>query len=256
MSSMVEAIILGILQGLTEFFPISSTAHLVLLPEFLGWSGPVDTLGFDIALHGGTLLALLILLRGQIIGLFKKDRRLLFGIALATIPAGVTGIFLDEIVASNLRTPVFIALTLSVFGAYMYVSERKTGGGTLRSIGLREALIIGLSQAVAVLPGVSRSGITIATALFLGIRREDAARFSFLLSIPVIGGAVTLELPGLVRTGAGTEISIIIAGVTASFISGLFALTFLLWFFRRATLRPFVYYRLLLAVIIIVITLS
>jgi len=256
MSSMLEAIILGILQGLTEFFPVSSTAHLVLLPKFMGWSGPVDTLGFDIALHGGTLLALLILMRGQIIGLFMKDRWLLFGIALATIPAGVTGILLDDIVASHLRTPVFIALTLSVFGAYMYVSERKTGGGTLQSVGLKEALLIGLSQAIAVLPGVSRSGITIATALFMGIRREDAARFSFLLSIPVIGGAVFLELLDLREVQSRIDPSLLVAGVTASFISGLFALRFLLWFFRRATLRPFVYYRLLLAAIIIAITLS
>ncbi len=248
---MFEAIILGILQGLTEFFPVSSTAHLVLLPKLMGWEGAVDTLGFDVALHGGTLLALLIVMREKIMEILLRERHLLLKIIIATVPAGVMGVLFEDTVSSHLRSPIFIAIMLILFGGYMYVSERKVGAGTLNSIGYSAALLIGVAQAVAIFPGVSRSGVTIATALFLGVKRDEAGRFSFLLSIPVIGGALLLEMLHINKAASIGEPDTIITGVIASFISGVFALRFLLWFLRRATLRPFVYYRLLLAVIII-----
>ncbi len=249
---MLEAVILGIIQGLTEFFPVSSTAHLVLVPWFMNWSGQVSTLAFDVALHGGTLLALLLYFWRDWLSMLTSRRRLLGLVLLATVPAGIVGVSLEGLVETTLRGPLVIAFSLVVFGLYMLWAERFPQKRKLSDVNFIDALVIGLSQAVAVVPGVSRSGITISTGLMRNLNREDAARFSFFLSGPVIGGAFVLEMKDILTGPSQWDMGPLVAGFVAAFLSGLFAIRFLLWFFRRFPLNVFVYYRVVIAVIIVI----
>lgn len=246
-----RAIVLGIVQGLTEFLPVSSTAHLILFPWFFGWSGQVDTLAFDVALHGGTLLALLVCFYKDWVNLFLNDRRMLSYILVGVVPAGIAGVLLNKYVESTLRNPLIIVFTLVGFGVLMIVAE-KLSRKRKECVSLSDSFFIGVSQAVALIPGVSRSGITITAGLFKDLTRESAARFSFLLSTPVIGGAVLLEGRKLVASPEVHHFDIILAGVIASFISGYLAIRFLLGFLKRHPLHVFVYYRFILAAVIAV----
>ena len=248
---MVEAIILRIVQGLTEFIPVSSTAHLILLPEFFNWKGDVNTLSYDIALHGGTLLALLVYFREQWVKLLTVDRRLLTMIVIGTVPAGVAGLLFEDVISTALRNSAVIATSLILIGIVMLIAERSRGGRSFSSIKTGDALSIGVAQAVALIPGVSRSGITISAGLFRGVDREASARFSFLLSMPVIAGAIFLEGIHLIKDPVSYDLSIFAAGFAASTITGFLTIKFLLWFFRRFSLRVFVYYRFALAAIIL-----
>jgi undecaprenyl-diphosphatase len=249
---MFESLILGIVQGLTEFFPISSTAHLILFPWFFGWKGEIDTLSFDVALHAGTLLSLLVCFRRDWIDLISKKQRLLVYIILASIPAGVTGFLLNDIVENTLRNPLLISVMLIVFGVVMLAAEKrppsKKGFETVR---IGDALFIGIAQAIAIIPGVSRSGITITAGLFAGLKRDASARFSFLLSTPIIAGATLLHLKKLAEGNGIHDLRLFVTGFIASFITGYFAIKFLLSFLKRHPLNVFVYYRFLLAVVII-----
>ncbi|RMG73632.1 MAG: undecaprenyl-diphosphate phosphatase [Nitrospirae bacterium] len=251
MNELTQSVVLGIVQGVTEFIPVSSTAHLVLIPKFLGWKGTVNTLEYDIALHGGTLLALLIYFKEQWIRLFTKELKLLFYLIVATVPAGVVGVLFEDYVSTTLRTPLIIAISLIVFGLFMLYSERYGGTKDIGRLTLFDSLIIGLFQSVALIPGVSRSGITISGGLLRGFRREEAARFSFLLSTPVIGGALVLEGLKVIKGNGVIEPEIMLGGFLSAFFSGLFVIWGLLWFFKRFSLKGFVYYRVLLAVIIL-----
>ncbi len=251
MNELTQSVVLGIVQGLTEFIPVSSTAHLVLIPKFLGWKGLVNSLEFDIALHGGTLLALLIYFWKEWIGLFTSQFRLLFYLLVATVPAGLVGVALEDYVSTTLRSPLIIAITLVVFGVVMIIAERYRGDRALDSLSLKDSILIGCFQAVALIPGVSRSGITISGGLFRGFQRVEAARFSFLLSTPVIGGALLLEALKMIKHPASYNLHLIIPGFLSAFVSGFLVIWGLLWFFRRFSLRGFVYYRVVLAVIII-----
>ncbi|NOZ26179.1 MAG: undecaprenyl-diphosphate phosphatase [Nitrospirae bacterium] len=253
---MIEAIILGIVQGLTEFLPVSSTAHLILIPEFFGWHGDLNTLTYDIALHGGTLLALLVYFRKQWLDLLTVERPLLLKIAIATIPAGVAGVLFKDAVSTTLRNSYVIAASLVVVGLVMLLSEKTKARRGFSSIRTVDALAIGLAQAVALIPGVSRSGITISAGLFGGIEREASARFSFLLSMPVIAGATLLEGVHVLKNQANYDMGLFAAGFAASAVTGFVTIKFLLWFFRRFSLRTFVYYRFALAGIIVVSYLS
>ncbi|MFA4829294.1 MAG: undecaprenyl-diphosphate phosphatase [Thermodesulfovibrionales bacterium] len=248
---MSEAIILGIVQGFTEFLPVSSTAHLILFPWFFGWKGAVDSLTFDVALHAGTLLALIGCFWKDWLGIFFHNRRLLFFLVVATIPAGLAGIFFKHAIEGSLRSPLIIVITLILFGIVMLLSERMKKDRTVKDVKLSDAIVIGISQAVALIPGVSRSGITISAGLFRGLEREESARFSFLLSTPAVFGAVLLEGRKLLLSPDNYALSLFLAGLIASAISGLIAIRFLLYFFRRHPLNIFVYYRFMLAVIII-----
>ena len=249
---MVQAIILGVIQGLTEFLPISSTAHLVLVPEFLGWDDALLTsLPFDVALHAGTFLSVLICFRRDIVEMLTTDRRRLWLLALATVPAGVAGLTLEDYVSGVLRGPGVIGAMLIAFGAVMLVSDRVgTRSRALASMGVRDALVIGLCQALALVPGVSRSGATISARLFMGMRREEAARFSFLLSLPVIAGAVLLEGRKLFTTaaapGGSVDMALVSAGFAASFVTGILAIRFMLRFLVDHRLDAFVVYRFVL----------
>ncbi len=247
---MLESIILGIIQGIAEFFPISSTAHLVLLPWFFGWEGDVSTLTFDVALHAGTLMSLFICFWKDIKDMFGKNFKLLLLIAVGTVPAGLAGLYLEDYVAGPLRGPQIIAAALVVVGGVMYASEGLRGKKTLGGLGLLDVLFIGALQAVALVPGVSRSGITISAGLARGVRRDHAARFSFLLSIPVIAGAAVLEGRHLFDSTGDTDMALVGAGFAAAFVTGVVAIKLLIHYLKRFTLKAFVYYRFVLAGVI------
>jgi undecaprenyl-diphosphatase len=248
---MLEAIILGIVQGLTEFLPVSSTAHLILFPWFFGWKGELDTLTFDVALHAGTLLALILFFwRDWLELIFKKQR--LFGlIILASIPAGAAGFLLNDIVENNLREPLVISIMLIAVGILMLVAERTNKHKGLEKTGLKDSLIIGIAQAIAIIPGVSRSGITISAGLFRGFEREASARFSFLLSTPLIAGATALHLKEALISQTNHDFRLFFAGIITSFITGFIAIKFLLKFLKKNPLNLFVYYRFVLSAVII-----
>lgn len=255
------AVLFGVVQGITEFFPISSSGHLVLLHDLLGISVAND-LAFDVALHWGTLLALIIffwkdlvhLVRGFFsslghgAGKWNEHERLVWRIIVGTIPAVVIGLFLQKFdVEEKLRTPwVVVTLLFGIALLFLFVERRYRGTRTLQEITYRTAILIGTAQAFALIPGISRSGITIIIAMALGFMRRDAARFSFLLSIPAVFGAGALLLPNLAGLSAQDQ-GIVALGFFASAVTGVFALRFLLAFLRKGTMRPFAWYRIALA---------
>jgi undecaprenyl-diphosphatase len=261
----IQALLLGILQGLTEFLPVSSSAHLILLPWFFRWNNPlVDSLTFDVALHAGTLLAILwyfwkdwVELVGGFFRILARRRvedsqeRLIIYIVLSTIPAAVAGFLLEKMIEGSFRNPALIVYPLVAVSFLMIYAERRLHPShPLDKLRLKDALIIGCAQALALLPGVSRSGITITTGLLRGYRREAATRFSFLLSTPVIAGAALLHLGHLPKNMI-SEWPIFAIGFVSSGIVGYLAITFLMHFLRRHTLNVFAGYRLAMAGIII-----
>ncbi|MCG2709638.1 MAG: undecaprenyl-diphosphatase UppP [Thermodesulfovibrionales bacterium] len=248
---MVEAIILGIVQGLTEFLPVSSTAHLILLPWFFGWKGDLDSLTFDVALHAGTLLSLIICFWKDWVEILLNNRKLLALLVVATLPAGIAGILFNDAVETTLRSPLIIVFTLVLFGIVMLISERWKRGREIKDMTFSDAIIIGTAQAIALIPGVSRSGITISAGLFRGLGREASARFSFILSTPVIFGATLLEGRKLISKVGSYDLNLFMAGVVTSAVTGYIAIKFLLYFLKKHPLNIFVYYRFVLALIII-----
>lgn len=249
---MLEAIILGIVQGVTEFLPVSSTAHLILFPWFFNWSGEVGTLTFDVALHAGTLFALILCFWRDWIELITKKQRLFGLIVLASIPAGAAGFFLNDIVENDLRKPLIISLMLIAVGFLMLIAEKANKYKNMEKTGLKDAIIIGIAQAIAIIPGVSRSGITISAGLFRGFEREAAARFSFLLSTPIIAGATILHIKEAFTSQVNYDFKVFSIGIITSCITGFIAIKFLLNFLKKYPLNLFVYYRFMLSAVIIV----
>ena len=249
-----QALLLGVMQGVTEFLPVSSSGHLVLLEHFFGVSE--GGLTFDVFLHLGTLLAVLIYFYRDWWAMFTSwhspwHRKLLGFLILATIPGALCGLFFEEVVATHFREPTRVALLLAVMSLPLLLAElfsRKEKG--LEKMRLFEALLVGLAQGLAVFPGTSRSGITMATGLLLGFSREAAARFSFLLSAPIILGAGAYEALKLVEEG-GRIIPPYFTGFLAAFVSGLLVIAWFLRFLRRHSFYPFVAYRLVLAGLIL-----
>jgi undecaprenyl-diphosphatase len=261
-----EAIILGIVQGFSEFLPISSSAHLIVLPWMFGWQGTlVDSLNFDVALHAGTLVAILAFFWRDWLDLLGKffagmndgtwktgEGRLVWFIVLATVPAGVLGVKYEHVVEQSFRNPMLIAASLVVISLVMWAADRfsaKTAGMDRMTLG--HAVVIGCAQALALVPGVSRSGITIIAGLATGYTRESAARFSFLLSTPVIAGAAVLKLHKL-RLAPGEALPFGL-GVAFSAAVGYFCIKFLLSYLNRHSLNLFVWYRLALAAAILLL---
>ena len=256
MISIFQAIVLGAVQGLTEFLPVSSSAHLILVPWLLRWEDP--GLAFDVVLHLGTLLALLVYYWREWLdmGMSLADgrplpRRLLYLLIVASVPGAIIGVLLEKQAETIFRSPVLIACTLAVMGVALWAADwigskkRK-----IEDIGLLDALLIGLSQALAIIPGVSRSGATITTARILGLDRADAANFSFLMATPIIAGAGMLEVRKLVHSGMTAQLG---WGFVVSAIFGIAAIAGLLSFVRTRTYRPFAIYRIVLGVAIIAI---
>ena len=256
-----EAIFLGILQGITEFLPISSSGHLVLAEYFLHLRE--GGLAFDVILHMGTLVAVLAFFLRDWLSMFgslfpgSKDeasRRLFVLLLMGTVPGAVAGFFLEHAASTYFRSPWVVVYTLSGVALLLFWADRKAlQKKDLDHIGLREGLLIGVSQALAIVPGVSRSGITMTCALCLGLTREAAARFSFLLSAPIIAGAGLYETIKLARHGFAGVDSNYLVGFLASAISGYLVIAFLMNYLKRHTFMPFVIYRLILAAVVALI---
>jgi undecaprenyl-diphosphatase len=258
----VQAIVLGIVQGLGEFLPISSSAHLIVVPWLLGW--PDHGLAFDVALHVGTLAAVVYAFRGDwwrivtsaLRGLVhgrpgEGEGRLLWLLVLASIPGAVAGLALGEAAETSLRSPLLIATTMTVVGTILLIADRQASSGEeRRQVSVMDALLIGSAQALAIVPGVSRSGATISMALFLGYRREEAARFSFLLATPIIFGAALTKVPQLLHASGRGPVAL---GVIVSGLVGLAAIRVLLAYVRTRDYRVFVFYRWAFAVVILLV---
>ncbi|UCF89616.1 MAG: undecaprenyl-diphosphate phosphatase [bacterium] len=248
---MFESILLGILQGLTEFLPVSSSGHLVLAQEVLsGFGGPAAA--FDVLLHGGTLAAVLFYFRGDVAGILRDAARPAEGgwrlpalLILATIPAGVVGLLLAERIEPLFSSPKTAALGLVATGGILTAAWRMKGKGrrSLADITVSTALLIGLAQALAIVPGISRSGSTIAVGMFAGMAGREAARFSFLLSIPAVAGALFLEFGALVHGGFPLSY---LAGALSAALVGWAAIAFLMRLLDRENLLPFAVYCLAL----------
>lgn len=261
--SVLHAIILGIIQGLTEFLPISSSGHLILVPTLLKWHEMDDQVlnkVFDIALHFGTFLAVVTyfwrdigrMLRGLVEsrhGLSPKhpERRLAWMVVISSIPAVLVGVKFEHAIETKLGAPLLISIMMVAFGLLLGISELLSRRQrNLDKASWRDSVLIGLAQAVALIPGVSRSGITITAGLALGLEREAAARYSFLIAIPVVGGAALYEGMKLLRHPLPHDYWVPFgAGVLAATLAGFAAIGFLLSFLRRRTLYPFVWYRLI-----------
>lgn len=255
-SSEFQAIVLGAVQGLAEFLPISSSAHLVLVPWLFRWNDP--GLVFDVALHLGTLVALLLyywrdwLAMGA--SIFNGDsdrRRLLILLIVASIPGALIGVLFEKQAESTFRSPVVIAIALAVLGVVLWISDRSAPQNRkIADVSFRDALLIGFSQAFAIIPGVSRSGSTITAARLLSLERADAAHFSFLMATPIIAGAGLFEGRHLLHEGVTGDV---IAGFVTAAVFGVVAIAGLIRFVRTRTYEPFAWYRMILAGLVIVV---
>jgi undecaprenyl-diphosphatase len=255
--SILQAVVLGSVQGLTEFIPISSSGHLVLVPEALGWGHP--GLAFDVLLHTASLLALLVYFSGELLdmarGSVRSDRfqrRLVGLLAIGTIPAVLAGVFLGDYFEASFEDAQAAAIQLLITAvilvgaeqALRYHERRSANSGNdlrrIEHIGYGDASLIGIAQAIAIFPGISRSGSTIGAGLALGIKRDDAARFAFLLAIPALLGASLIEVPELRETTLGAGAAV--AGFIASLITSYAAIWALIRYLRTNTLYPFALY--------------
>ena len=270
MDQLFQAMVLGIVQGLTEFLPVSSSGHLIVVPALLGWHDPfIESLAFSVMLHMATLLALLVYFRTDWLRLIPAglaairdrslgddpDRRLAWLLAVATIPAVIVGVALNDAIETVFREPRLVAVTLVLGAAILFVADRvgsKSKG--VESISFPVAAGIGAAQALALVPGVSRSGISISAGLFAGLDRESAARFAFLMATPVTAGAGLWELRKIVSGEAGVDLPLVplVAGMVAALIAGLLAIAVLLRYLRTHGLGVFVVYRLALAILVVV----
>jgi len=259
-----QAIILGIVQGLTELLPISSSAHLNLIPTMFNWTVPES---FDVALHFGTLLAIGLFFfkdwLGLIVGGFKKvvkkeesvEGRMFWYIVAATIPGGIIGFILDKYAEGILTNPLIIAIALIVMGIILYIVDKKSSTKTeYKDMTFKQTFLIGLSQALAFIPGVSRSGITMTTGRAMGVSRESVAKYSFMLSAPIVLGATIFKLGDFIEyltIASSTGVIAFILGVLVSFIVGLVVIKFLLEYLKKGSFKIFAIYRIIIGIIVI-----
>lgn len=273
MTEILQAIVLGIVQGASEFLPISSSGHLILVPYFLNWHGVVDSLSFDIALHIGTTVSVIVFFWKDWIellsaflkalpkgfsGVIVDTKAKLFSIlVIGSIPAAMIGFLLQDFIEKNVRQPLLVASLLVIFSLVLFTADkigRQNREGA--KIGFLDGILVGLSQCLALLPGVSRSGITITAGLFRGLDRESATRFSFLLSTPIIVGAGLLKIKEILHgsLGSGSQ-TVFFAGFLAAAVSGFVAIKFLLKFVQTHNFNLFIVYRIILGVLIFVVVL-
>jgi undecaprenyl-diphosphatase len=255
-----HAAVLGLVQGVTEFLPVSSSGHLILVPHVFGWQD--QGLAVDAALHVGTLAALVAYFHRELLGMLSGalSRRVALLIVVATVPAGLAGLLFGRMVETNLRSPLLIAFTTAFWAIVMWAADRRAvparegAGDQLERIRWSQGLAVGIAQAIALVPGTSRSGITITTGLLSGIDRPTAARYSFLLGIPITGAAGLLKSVQLLETGVpAAETGPLLFAVLVSFVSGWLAVWFLVNYLKRRSLLPFVIYRLILSVVILAV---
>jgi undecaprenyl-diphosphatase len=268
-----QAIVLALVQAFTEFLPVSSTAHLTLFPWLLGWQDP--GLAFDVALHAGTLVAVLLYffkdwLTLALCGLGGKypanataeevgqHKKLFWYMVIGTIPGGILGALFEHKIEEHFRTPYVIAISLIAVALVMWWADAKSPlKRPIEQSNMGDAVTIGIAQALALCPGVSRSGITITAGLFRGFTREAATSFSFLLSTPLIAGAVVSHLPKLIKLhkagGLDLPLSTLLISILVSGVAGYFVIAFFLRYLQTHTLKLFVFYRLLFGIIVLVL---
>jgi undecaprenyl-diphosphatase len=271
----IQAAIIGIVQGLTEFIPISSSAHLIFLPRVLGWNDPfINSNGFDVMLHMGTLVALIIYFWNDLIALLvawlasirdrsiagDPQRRLAWLLVITIIPGALLGALGEKFFDTFFRehSLLFIAALLAIGAGLLWLGERR-GSRTreMDDLTVGDAAAIGVAQAFALFPGISRSGITIASGLFLGMTREAAARFSFLMATPIIAGAGILKGKDMLSSGiAGSDVAPLVAGFVAALVAGLVAIAFLLSYLRRRSTGLFIAYRFAAAAVLVVLVIA
>ena len=276
--TVIQAIVLGLVQGITEFFPISSSAHLLLVPWLFGWHlysqlGPQAALDlektFDVALHLGTFIAILVLMRVEVWKILKaffgsiqrrkvetRDERLAWLLLISTIPAGLVGVLFESFIEEKLGQPWLIAVLLIVFGGVMWAADSLSlRTSKLRSLRWYHALAVGIAQAAALAPGVSRSGVTLSALRGLKISRHESVKYAFLLTIPIIGGSAVYKGLKVAAHGglpAGTSLQFLIGAVTA-LISGYVAARFLMRYLRTHSLQGFVWYRFVLGALVLLL---
>ncbi|MGM8226083.1 undecaprenyl-diphosphate phosphatase [Cellvibrio sp. ARAG 10.3] len=261
---LIQAVVLALVQGLTEFLPVSSSAHLLLVPIFADW--PDQGLAFDVALHVGSLTAVMIYFRHDIKRMYyawlasitrresSEDSRLAWAVIVGTIPVCIAGFFLKDLVATAMRSPLVSAFGLIAFGLLLaWADWRHRGSRSEYQMNKWDVFWVGCAQALALIPGTSRSGITITAALMLGFTREAAARFSFLLSIPVIIIAGAVETNELVHAQVAVDWTAMIVGTLVSGISAYLCIYYFLAFISRIGMQPFVVYRIALGIFLIVL---
>ena len=268
--SILQAIILGLVQGTTEFAPVSSSGHLILVPWIFGWMliGDADIKkSFDVALHLGTLLGALIYFRHDVaryaaawfrsIGarrMATPDERIAWALVVGTIPGAIAGALFENVIQKELGAPWLIAVMLVAFGLLLVIVDRRSRADrAFGTIGPKEGLLLGTAQALALQPGVSRSGVTITAARAMGLDRESAARFSFLLSLPIIAGAGAYKAVDLAQTGLQGHAAEFVAGFIASAISGFVVIWGLLKYLKRHDFTAFLWYRVALAAVVVVL---
>ena len=252
--TVLHALVLGIVQGLGEFLPISSSAHLVLIPWLFGWEDPGLT--FDVALHMGTLFAVVLyfwkdwvrLVTAALRRQASDDKRIFWYLVIATIPGALFGLALEKKAETTFRAPLLIGIMMIVMGIILYLADKRRQSRKMNTMTLADAIWIGLSQALAIIPGVSRSGSTMTTARFLNLTREDAARFSFLMSTPIILGAGVMKLRHLTMASIDLPFSV---GVISAFVVGILSISFLLRYLKTSNFGLFVGYRFIIGVIVI-----
>lgn len=258
----LQATILALVQGLTEFLPISSSAHLILVPQLLGW--PDQGLAFDVAVHLGTLIAVFWFFRDEVIAIVSawlrsiarrqhepNDARLAWAIIVATLPVVLAGFFLEDFVESQLRSPLVIASATAIFGVLLWFADlRRKNITDEHAVSLFIALLVGLAQVLALVPGTSRSGITITAGLFLGLSRQAACRFSSLIAMPAIGGAAVLEFYALLHSSEPVAWDVLVFGLMVAAISAYLCIKLFLQVVEKIGMLPFMLYRLVLAAVL------
>ena len=265
---------MGVVQGLTEFLPVSSSGHLILVPYLLGWRDPfIESLAFSVMLHMATLLALLVYFRADWLRLIPAglaairdrslradpDRRLAWLLVASTIPAVIAGVLLNDLIETTFREPGLVAVTLVVGAAILWLADRLSRRDRdIAGMSVPTALGIGAAQALALVPGISRSGISISAGLVAGLDREAAARFSFLMATPITAGAGLWEVRKLVTGEAGVDVALgpLLVGMVAALIAGLAAISLTLRYLRSHPTTVFVVYRLVLASVVVIAWLS
>lgn len=263
-----HATVLGLVQGLAEFLPVSSSGHLILVPKLLGWD--IQSATFDAVLHLATLGAILVAFREEVFHMIRavlkdpqgqstqtgKWSRLAWTIVAATIPAIGAGLLFKDVIETTLRSPFVVAASLAFWAIVLWVVDRQVrlnAAQDVTSVNSRQGMFIGLAQALALIPGTSRSGITITAGLATGLSRSAAARFSFLLGIPSIAAAGSLAVLDLFSSTEPFDVVPLVVGFLVAFVSGVFAIRFLLKMLKSVSYKPFVYYRLVLALVITVL---
>lgn len=265
--SIIQAVVLGIVQGITEFLPVSSSGHLIFLPKIFGWSD--QGLAFDVVVHLGTLVAVVLFFREKLWEVFtsffsagtedeQKNKNLGWMLLLSIIPAGVVGFFFEDFIENVIRTPQVVAVSLIVWGLVLGISDRyskklkENDKSDLSELGWGQVILISIAQAIALIPGTSRSGITMTAGLFTKLKKDTAAEFSFLMSVPIIALAGALKLWDLYQAGLGQlSLSGLVAGFIISAVSGFFAIWLLMSIIKKWNYMPFVFYRVLIGGLIL-----